>query len=194
MLKQLIKSALRSAGLEVRRITSQTVAESDAYPFEADWISGIANFVNPYTMTSPERLEVLCRAVAHIGQHAIKGDFVECGVWRGGSMMAAALTLMHYQDANRRLYLYDTFQGMTEPTDIDVEARSGKPAKELMKNPRWPVSPLEDVKRNMALTGYPSQLVHYVVGKVEDTIPSSAPDEIALLRLDTDWYHYGRAW
>ena len=37
-------------------------------------------------------------------------------------------------------------------------------------------------------TGYPSERIHFVPGKVEDTIPASAPESIALLRLDTDWY------
>ncbi len=41
---------------------------------------------------------------------------------------------------------------------------------------------------NLAATGYDAQRLHYVKGKVEDTIPSAAPEQIAILRLDTDWY------
>jgi hypothetical protein len=44
----------------------------------------------------------------------------------------------------------------------------------------------------MAETGYPPERIHYHAGKVEDTIPAGAPAEIALLRLDTDWYESTR--
>ena len=47
---------------------------------------------------------------------------------------------------------------------------------------------MKDVRRNVLSTGYPSEKFHFIEGKVEDTIPASAPEKIALLRLDTDWY------
>jgi hypothetical protein len=44
------------------------------------------------------------------------------------------------------------------------------------------------VRNNVCGTGYPREKLHFVVGKVEDTIPATMPRKIALLRLDTDWY------
>ena len=52
----------------------------------------------------------------------------------------------------------------------------------------WCYSPIEDVKKNVLSTGYPERNVHFIKGKVEDSIPGHIPEKIALLRLDTDWY------
>jgi len=149
----------------------------------------------PYTMTSIERMYALYNAVTYIVKNNIAGSFVECGVWRGGSSMMIALTLKELGVSNRAIYLYDTYEGMSEPTADDVDFRGGQ-AKELMEqnvenkqNSVWCLADLNDVQNNMRSTGYPQDLVHFVKGKVEDTIPATMPDApIALLRLDTDWY------
>jgi hypothetical protein len=88
-------------------------------------------FVQPYTMTSPERIRALCSATRYIEQAGIQGAIVECGVWRGGSMMAVARTLMRLGAETRDLYLFDTFEGMSEPSVYDV-AITGETAKELL--------------------------------------------------------------
>ena len=149
----------------------------------------------PYTMTSIERMYALYNAVTYIVKNSIAGSFVECGVWRGGSSMMIALTLKELGVSNRAIYLYDTYEGMSEPTADDVDFRGGQ-AKELMEqnvenkqNSVWCLADLNDVQNNMRSTGYPLDLVHFVKGKVEDTIPATMPEApIALLRLDTDWY------
>ena len=56
----------------------------------------------------------------------------------------------------------------------------------------WAVASVEEVRHNMSTTGYPPEKIRYVKGRVEDTIPGQAPDAIALLRLDTDWYESTR--
>lgn len=148
--------------------------------------------VQPYTMTSPERLFSLHKAVMYTIEKGLAGSFVECGVWRGGSSMMIALTLQQIGVANRDLYLYDTFEGMSEPTDADKDLIGDEAASLLAKHDKtagvWAMAGLDDVQQNMAATGYPSAHIHYVKGKVEDTIPATIPTEIALLRLDTDWY------
>jgi O-methyltransferase len=150
--------------------------------------------VAPYTMTSEARVVALCDAVRHVVENGIEGDFVECGVWRGGSVMAMARTLLQFCDTSRHLHLFDTFDGMTEPDSRDV-AVDGKPAAELMRasskaHPRsvWCYAPLEEVKSAVGSVGYPTAQIHYVKGPVETTLPRAAPEKIALLRLDTDWY------
>jgi len=140
-------------------------------------------------MTSELRLAALIKSVRHIVATNIPGDFVECGVWRGGSMMAIALTLQNLNVHDRTLWLYDTFEGMTSPTAADVDNR-GKSAAEQMSGDiiKGCISSFDDVQSNMARTGYSPGRIRMIKGKVEDTIPTSAPDNIALLRLDTDWY------
>lgn len=150
--------------------------------------------VREFSMTSPDRMHGLCEAVRYIAENQIAGDVVECGVWRGGSMMAVAEMLTRLDDTGRELHLYDTFEGMSEPTDKDVST-DGSTARQLLDaedrndgRSVWCVASLGDVQSHMAMTDYPATQIHYHVGKVEDTIPANVPDQISLLRLDTDWY------
>lgn len=192
-MKHLIKAALARAGWELTRAADR---ESQAIADLSDADRAIVQRVAPYTMTGLERRASVIGAVDHIVRHRIAGDFVECGVWRGGSMMAMALALMARGDTSRHLYLYDTFEGMSEPTEHD-KALGGELAKSQLErtdrdHPLWAVAGLDDVRANLASTGYPAERIHYVQGKVEDTIPGTQPERIALLRLDTDWYESTR--
>jgi hypothetical protein len=151
--------------------------------------------VKPFTATSPERIIGLVNAVKYISHNRIEGDFVECGVWRGGSMMAAMLTLVQLGDTLRHFYLYDTYEGMTPPTDKDVTYDHTRATELLAMTKKdkegdsyWCVAGLNDVQRNIFSTGYPKDKIHFVKGRVEDTLPATMPNQIALLRLDTDWY------
>ena len=81
----------------------------------------IIEAVTPLTMTSPERVLALCDAAVHILKQQIKGDIVECGVWKGGSMAAVARTLIAVGETDRELWMYDTFEGMSAPTEKDVD-------------------------------------------------------------------------
>jgi Macrocin-O-methyltransferase (TylF) len=146
-----------------------------------------------YTMTSWERLYALYKSVQYTVENRIPGDLVECGVWRGGSMKLVAHVLHSLGDTNRTLFLYDTFEGMTEPDpafDIDF---SGNEAVNDWREVRrrgvkWAYAPVEEVQQIIASTGYPMEKVKLVKGRVEETIPETIPAFIALLRLDTDWY------
>ena len=152
--------------------------------------------VRRHTMTSPRRIAALCDAVEHVTKAGTPGAIVECGVWKGGSMMAAALTLENNNATDRDLYLFDTFEGMPPPTQEDAfSAYDGyNPVKHWRRRQRpdgtneWHHVPAERVRANVLATGYPPARTHLVEGRVEDTIPAGAPDQIAVLRLDTDWY------
>jgi hypothetical protein len=151
--------------------------------------------VNGLTMTSMERRYHLVQAVRHVVKHGIPGAFVECGVWRGGSMMLDAQTLKQCGDESRQLYLYDTFEGMPPPKEMDKDYGNRPAAIRLDEDAHakeasvvWAIASLEEVKQHMSGLAYPIDRIHYVVGKVEATIPSIMPQCISLLRLDTDWY------
>jgi len=173
---------------------------TDAYPSDfTDDEKSIIDFVKPLTMTSVERLVSLSRAVDYIISNKVEGDIVECGVWRGGSMMLVAKKLIKANDLNRSLYLFDTFEGMSEPDDKDVSAIDSVKAEALLDkadkfagNNVWCYSSLDEVKANLKKTQYDNSKTFFVKGKVEDTLPHAALDKIALLRLDTDWYESTR--
>lgn len=148
----------------------------------------------PFTMTSPERMYAQYRSVLHIVANGIEGAVVECGVWRGGSSMLAALTLLELGDTRRTIYLYDTYEGMPAPTAEDGMRAESKWQTKAARGEldSWCCASLEEVKANMLGTGYPLERLVFIRGKVEETIPSDAPERIALLRLDTDWYESTR--
>ena len=150
--------------------------------------------VQPYTMTSIERVNALIEAVRYVVKYGIEGDFAECGVWKGGSSMAMARTLQQISADTRHLHLYDTFSGMSSPTDEDVSV-TGVPAEVKFSQTKtsedssdWCASSIKEVKANLFSTGYPENQLHFIQGKVEETIPGHLPDKLAILRLDTDWY------
>ena len=192
LMKRIVRGALRRAGYDVTRI-GETKAELE-FPLDFDaGIQDLCRVVRPFTMTSPERVFALRQSVQYLVEHGIQGDIVECGVWKGGSMMAVARTLLEFGVTDRNLHLFDTFEGMSPPTREDVSFR-GESASDLLSRSNkesswvWAYSALDEVKRNLQTTGYPTERTFFIKGKVEETIPEYAPPRIALLRLDTDWY------
>jgi hypothetical protein len=154
----------------------------------------------PYTMTGGARLQSVIDAVRYCVGRDVPGAFAECGVWRGGSVLAMVLTLQQLGRADRDVYLYDTFEGMTEPTEHDVSPYH-PPARQLWEEGDgrvWPKlfeperSGEEAVRETLGTTAYPAERLHFIRGPVEETIPRAAPDRLALLRLDTDWYESTR--
>ncbi|MFP4178844.1 MAG: TylF/MycF/NovP-related O-methyltransferase [Spirochaetaceae bacterium] len=144
--------------------------------------------VERYTMISLERGYSIYRSVEYIVKNDIPGSFVECGVWKGGASMLMALSLRAFGGSLRRIYLYDTFAGMTAPTEQDRIAWNGSSVSERWERFAGWAIPKREVIENFSRIDYPLELILPVQGKVENTLRSCAPDEIALLRLDTDWY------
>ncbi|PSB04096.1 TylF/MycF/NovP-related O-methyltransferase [Merismopedia glauca] len=194
-LVKLAKKTIHKFGFDVVKYHDTSTASLISDGFERDDIEIISR-VKPFTHTSPERIHAVCNSVKYIVANQIPGDIVECGVWKGGSMMAAMLTLLSLKDTSRNIYLFDTFEGMTEPDARDVSFL-GKEALDLFKgiessNQKWLYSSVEEVKEAVYSTGYDKDKIHFVKGKVEDTLPEFAPAQISLLRLDTDWYESTR--
>jgi O-methyltransferase len=186
-----VKRAIRRAMLSGDELLREKYPDFEPAHFD------VMRQVQPYTLTSPERIFAVIEATRYITRRRIPGAIVECGVWRGGSMMAAARTLQLLGDTDRELYLFDTFEGMSAPTDHDVDFVGQRADNLLATTERkedgiWVCVSLEDVQQAVGTVGYPASKIHYVRGKVEDTIPANAPDQIALLRLDTDWYESTR--
>jgi O-methyltransferase len=150
------------------------------------------SLVKPYTMTGRDKLIALIGATRHIANAKIEGDIVECGVWRGGSMHAVARTLAAEGVTDREIHMFDTYTGMTEPTEKDVRTDGRKASEMLATSAKtkwvWAVASREDVEEGLKTLPYPYERFHIVEGPVEETIPEHCPETIALLRLDTDWY------
>lgn len=195
-----MNDVLRRLIWRAKRLLGRTVTGGAArkYPldFDAEMVE-LVEHVRPFTMTSPERIFALVSAVRYVIDRGISGALVECGVWKGGSMMAVALTLQQMGITDRDLFLFDTFEGMPPPQSVDRTFRN-ESAQELMDNSDrdsawvWAFSPQEAVQEAIMSTGYDMSRVHLIKGPVEETLPEAAPQEIAILRLDTDWYESTR--
>jgi O-methyltransferase len=151
-----------------------------------------------YTMVSTERLVAVMDAVKYVVDRGVPGALVECGVWRGGSVLAMIRTLQQLGVDDRDVYLFDTFEGMTEPTEADTSPFE-QPAVHTWEQTPDGTTPwawafdegiygIEFVQGLIYDSGYPRERIHFVQGPVEQTIPGTVPDAIAVLRLDTDWY------
>jgi hypothetical protein len=183
-MKTLIRALLQSAGLEITRSCPPGFPQD----YSKDEIATLLR-VKQFTMTSPERIIAAIRATHYVAANQIPGAIVECGVWRGGSMMAMALALLERKRGDIPLYLFDTFMGMAEPSKEDgPDVYEKWKANQTSTHNEWVYASLEDVRENLLSTGYEASLCNFVKGKVEDTIPTGAPESISLLRLDTDWY------
>jgi hypothetical protein len=151
--------------------------------------------VKQFSMTSLERLYAMYKATEYVYKAGIPGSIVECGVWRGGSMMMAALTLQALGDTSRRLLLFDTFEGLPKPNpaeDIDLWGHSAYNEwtrhRLTDESSDWARASIEEVRENLASTGYPPEKLVFIKGMVQNTLPRTSPETVALLRLDTDWY------
>ena len=187
-MKALIKKIIHSYGYELLPRVLRT------HNMEPDFLA-LYEHCKPFTMTSIERMYALFSAVRHAVRLKLPGEFVECGVWRGGSCMLIAHTLIQLGASDRSIRLFDTFEGMSKPTDHDRSVH-GQVAEEKWQvtdaGRGWCAASLEDVRQNMAGTGYPMANISFVQGKVEESLPAGAPEAVALLRLDTDWYESTR--
>lgn len=180
LIKRAIQRILKLFGYRFASLHDSVIDQDDVF-------MGIYNRCRSHTLTTKERMYALYKAVQYVIGAGIPGDFVECGVWAGGSSMVIAMTLVSLNVTDRELYLYDTFSGMTEQTKEDFHVEN-KDIKEYDPS----CVPIDRVKKNMESTVYSTDHIIYVKGKVEDTIPGQIPKGIALLRLDTDWYESTR--
>lgn len=115
---------------------------------------------------------------------SVKGDIVECGVWKGGMIAGIAEIL---GDIDRTYYLFDSFEGLPDAKPVD-----GSTAISWQKNIDSPnyfnncKSDIEDAHEAMTLAGITNFKI--VKGWFKDTLPDNGIEQIAILRLDGDWY------
>jgi len=139
--------------------------------------------VRPYTMLSYARLSKLYETASYLQRERVKGNFVECGVWNGGS--AGMVASVAKNDTNRHCWLFDSWEGLPKPTEYDISytEEQGKEGMALGSEERVRELLLYKLKLNQ-------EMIHLVKGWFNDTLPSHKKyiGRIALLHLDCDWY------
>lgn len=198
LVKSLINRALAKFDYRMVRIPAvQCISPVEFSPADVEIMRYVLD--RKLTMVSPQRLIATIQACKYAIQAEIAGDFVECGVWRGGNSLAAKLVFEQY-GSDRRVILFDTFAGMTEPTELDTSLLDGAAARARFEKSRraehnaWCYASLEDVERNFRDAGSSLANVRFVRGDVLETleVEENLPAAISVLRLDTDWYESTR--
>jgi hypothetical protein len=146
--------------------------------------------VKSFTMTSVERIHALYYSLEYIINNNIPGDFVECGVWRGGNILGIASYLHARNITDRKIWIYDTFEGMTPPESVDIDLNGVSAGDIVGTDGIKCYCSLKEVKNNLASSQFSQDNMNYIVGDVVQTLDDikNIPIDIALLRLDTDWY------
>lgn len=197
IIRTTIKHRLRQLGLEVKRVDKDApigirseIPEID----EAD--ISLINLVSAYSMGNPLRHWALLNSVRWVCNQGVPGDLVECGVWRGGNLILMALASAgSIGPTARKVWGYDTFEGMTEPTDVDIEFHTGELAvdeysrRQTRSGSDWCLATIDEVNFNVT-EHCKTAPVSLVKGPVETTLlqEENLPKAISVLRLDTDWY------
>ena len=168
----------------------------DTLPVETD--KKIKKFIDmsaEFSMTGHKRMYLLSQAILHTKENNLDGDFVECGVWRGGNILLYKL-FNDFYSLNKIIFAYDTFQGMTTPEDIDIDYKGESAEKILLKNQKSEnitnmhcFSTIDTVKKNI-LKYSKLENINFIIGPVEKTLllEKNLPKKISILRLDTDFY------
>jgi hypothetical protein len=137
-----------------------------------------------HTMVGLKRLENIQFCAEDIIKRNVRGDFIETGVWRGGSTIFMRAILKAYDITDRRVWVADSFEGLPVP-NTDLYPIDGKLRFDRVK---YLAVSLEDVKNNFKKYNLLDDQVVFLKGWFKDTIPNAAIKEIALLRLDGDMY------
>ncbi len=181
MIKKIIKNITNFFGyVLIKKIDNELENTSN---FNKDIIKKFSK----YTMTSNVKIFTLIKAFEYINKFKIDGDFVECGVFTGGNIMIMK-KLIEKNRLNKKIYAYDTFEGMTVPTSFDIKIDGTIAKKKFKKN--WASCSLNQVKKNFKEMKLNIRNIRFIKGKVEQTlkIKKNLPKKISILRLDTDFY------
>jgi O-methyltransferase len=162
------KKLMRDRIFSIRKKPNPPAPEND---FDA-----LCQAVKDHTLLDRERLFSLWNLLQDVNARGIPGDVVECGSYKGGS----SAVLRAAMGSHRKLWIYDSFQGMpaTEETD-------GEEAKAWVG--KCSASEEEVVEILRATGAIPGE---YIVrqGWYQETFQQGLPDKIALLHCDADWY------
>ena len=193
---RLFKSLFKKINYDLKKIKPFNLSEN--FPEASEFEKELLNVCSNYSMTGHDRMYSLIKSIEFIDQNNVDGDFVECGVWKGGNLIIFQKYVKKL-NLNKKIYAYDTFEGMPKPAEIDKNFEGESASIQLDKLDKKNVDrkkniliadcSLEDVKNNFEKHTFSNNLI-CIKGKVENTLKNTEnlPNKISILRLDTDWY------
>ncbi len=157
----------------------------DTRPFDRDTRErGLDWPANAQSMIGHKRMLQLQRAAEFVIERGIPGDFIETGVWRGGSCILMRAVLKAYGVNNRKVWVADSFAGLPppDPTRYPADVDSTFHKFEAL------AVPLATVQENFRRYDLLDDQVRFLVGWFKDTLPQAPIEKLAILRLDGDMY------
>ena len=188
--KKLVKKFFLLLNLEIKR--NKLEWDWDAFPEISKIEKKIISISRKYSMTPEIRMYVLSQAIKYIKNDNLEGDFVECGIWKGGNIILFQKFNLLFK-LKKKIYGFDTFEGMSEPGKEDrqnkISAKEIAIKRRIRKMSDWCYSSYEEVKNNISKNTIIDN-IYLIKGKVENTLleKKNLPKKISILRLDTDWY------
>ena len=183
-IKDFINSIFGIFGLRISKILPRIVEMSEE---ERE----IIKIAKKYSMTTEIRMWALINSIKKVDYEKIEGDIVECGIWKGGNIILINKLLKKIK-LNKKIYCYDTFEGMISTDKIDKEISSGRSSLQIIKDHEYYKceSLLKETKKNISKNFDDINNIYFIKGRVEDTLTEekNIPDKISICRLDTDYY------
>lgn len=137
------------------------------------------------TLIEPVGLDNLQQCIEDVLRREVPGDFIEAGVWRGGSVIFMRGALAAYGDDRRTVWAADSFRGLSSP---DVSRYAQDASEKDWASEKWLAVSLDEVKQAVARYGLLDDRVRFLVGWFHETLPSAPIKQLALMRLDGDMY------
>ena len=136
------------------------------------------------TMVGLYRLNNIQECMVNILSRNVPGDFIEAGVWRGGTTIFMRGVLKAYSITDRNVWAADSFKGLPKPSGDEYK----KDVEDHLWTYRQLKVPLKKVKDNFSKYGLLDDQVKFLVGWFKDTLPQAPIKKLALVRLDGDMY------
>lgn len=185
-----IKRSIRDSQLYKKIRFWKSISIRDFFNLEKLWLF---KKVYPYTMSSYQRLSNVYELSKKIEKEKTEGAFVECGVWKGGCSAIMGF-VADKANSQRKIWLFDSFEGLPEPTKKDGSIAinyAGNKAEGKLKTINKCVGQLDDVKEVFfQLLNLNPENVVIKKGWFQNTLPEAKKKigKISILRLDGDWY------
>jgi O-methyltransferase len=174
-LKSAVLGALKARGLQIVRPKE---FDPEVRKSGKDWP------LYGQTMVSQARLDNLQSCVEDVLQKGVPGDLIETGVWRGGASILMRAVLKAYGDADRTVWVADSFEGLPPPDPEKYPQDAG----DIHHTFEQLAVSQEEVAHNFALYDLLDDQVKFLKGWFRDTLPTAPIEKLAVMRLDGDMY------
>ncbi|AUD24762.1 TylF/MycF family methyltransferase [Bacillus cereus group sp. BC251] len=137
-----------------------------------------------HSMIGRERMNQLQEAMETVVRENIEGDFIETGVWRGGSCIFMNGFLQANNITDRNVWVADSFEGLPAPNLEQYPKDYG----DYLHTFDYLRVSLEQVQENFKKYDLLNDQVKFLKGWFKDTLPTAPIEKIAIARLDGDMY------